>query len=99
MKKSKKQSKKQDAKKKTIKVQLKLRAAKRDDFILFDKYVKESNQTVKKFKPNYGTPYWLLGKEGITNWPYILDEHTDMDGFKDYLNRKQIFIAKKYGKK
>lgn len=50
----------------------------------------------KVWKPRFGFPYWLYNSEGvIENKNYILDENTDLEDFKIYLNNEQVLILTK----
>lgn len=91
-----KKEKKSSSKRKEFKTKIKLKVAKKDDFMELDRYVQKKGKKRKKFKPKYGIPYWQIGNSGITNWPYIFNEDTDMEEFLDYMSRNQILIAKKY---
>lgn len=88
---SKKKKGKKAKKEKSIVLNLKLKKAKRNDFIQ-----QVWGKKGKKNVPIYGTPYWMFNSKGeIENKNYILTEETDMKSFKDYLMREQILTPKK----
>jgi len=76
-----------------MKTTIKLRIAKRKDFLEFDKY-KEDGKT-RKYKMKLGVPYWMINsKSKIENHVYIVDPHTDLKSFALCLSREQILIVK-----
>lgn len=81
-----------------MKTTIKLRKAKRKDFLEFDKYKKDGK--TKKYKLKVGVPYWLINSKGkLEKYIYRTTNEMDMKSFGDYLIREQVFINKsKYGK-
>lgn len=69
---------------------LKLRIAKKVDFLELD-YIKSDKS--KKWKPYYGKAYWTRNsKKEIENRGYTFNEDTDLESFNTYLESKQILI-------
>jgi hypothetical protein len=80
---------------KSLNHNIKLRVAKKIDFLELDKYetVPGKNKKKKVWKMIKGYPYWMFNSKGeIENNNYILDENTDLDEFNNYLVRQQILI-------
>lgn len=74
-------------------LEIKLRVARKDDFLELDKYLEGGK---KKWKLRTGTPYWLINYAGdIENDPYILSDDTDKGNFADWLVREQVLIPVK----
>lgn len=89
----KKKSKKKGKKAKKINHKIDLRIAKMMDFLEVDQYKVKKGKNVKSWKVMNGIPYWLYNsKKEIENKNYILNENTDLEDFRDYLNREQILI-------
>jgi hypothetical protein len=98
LKKKDKKTKKKKAKKekvgkvkiKTFPFEITLKLGRAADFIELDKYGANNKRI---FKPRLGKPYWMFNSKGvIENKNYILDEHSDLEDFKTYLNLEQILI-------
>lgn len=88
--KSKKQSSTKSEKSKYT-AAIKLKVAKKIDFLEVEKVVKGR----KVWRAITGVPYWMLDSNGeIENKNYIFDDSTDFKTFSDYLNRKQILIPR-----
>lgn len=74
-------------------LEIKLRVARKDDFLELDRYLEGGK---KKWKLKIGVPYWMINYAGdIENDPYILTEDTDKGNFADWLIREQILIPVK----
>lgn len=74
-------------------LEIKLRVARKDDFLELDKYLEGGK---KKWKLKIGVPYWMINHAGdIENDPYILTDDTNKGDFADWLVREQILIPVK----
>lgn len=88
---------KKPKKEKNLKVEIKLKVAKRENFLVLDKYEKSGKGKKKIWMPKFGTPYWLKNSKGVVeNESHVLDKHTDMESFGDYIKRGQVLIPKRF---
>jgi hypothetical protein len=94
-KKKKTKKSKKEKKDKNILFEIKLKIAKKKDFLEIDRYEKRNGKQIKVYKQINGMPYWLINSKGdVENKNYILNEETDLKSFSNYLVRKQVLIPK-----
>jgi len=67
--------------------------AKKDDFLELERYLEGGK---KKWKIRLGLPFWLIDSKGkIENDPYIIDEHTDLKEFGNWVSKERVLIPVK----
>lgn len=78
---------------KSIKHEIKLRIAKKKDFLEVDKHYIKNGKKKTKWKLRVGVPFWMYNSKGeIENKNYIMHEDFDLDDLGIYLSKEQILI-------